>query len=267
MHLIVDLAKTTLLPGSITTIIFAFTSGLVLLYARPRWGRVWLTCVTVGYWLVSTPVGTSLLARTVSTSHHPLQNAASAQGATAVVMLGGGSSNVIALGRELTSVTRSSALRAIETARVYHLLGDPLVIVSGGVTDPTPGASPESDAYQTAMHSLGVPADRVVSEGESRNTYEEVVILKRMLNDRHIDRAEIGGEGEHPVVTHRLLGQLAAVMQSDGDLLARGGNGQLLLVVLHLIIAADLQLARVRGAGVRWECECGRERERTESDA
>jgi uncharacterized SAM-binding protein YcdF (DUF218 family) len=213
MHLIVDLAKTTLLPGSITTIIFAFTSGVVLLYAKPRWGRVWLTFVTVGYWLVSTPIGTSLLARTVSTSHQPLQNAASAQGATAVVMLGGGSNNVISLGRELTSVSRSSALRAIETARVYHLLGDPLVIVSGGVTDPTPGASPESDAYQTAMHSLGVPADRVVSEAESRTTYEEVVVLKRMLDERHIDRfvlvtsplhmrrslAVFAAQGLHPV--------------------------------------------------------------------
>ena len=126
MHLIVDLAKTTLMPGSITAIIFAFTPGVVLLYLKPRWGRVWLTCVTLGYWLVSTPAGTSLLARTVSTNHQPLQTPASAQGATAVVMLGGGSNNVIARGRQLTSVTRSSALRAIETARVYHLLGDPV---------------------------------------------------------------------------------------------------------------------------------------------
>src|SRR4051812_6507828 len=164
MHFIVDLAKTTFMPGSITTITFAFTLGVILLYAKPRWGRVWLTSVTVAYWVLSTPAGTSLLARTVSTSHQPLQTAASAEGATGVVMLGGGSSNVIALGRGLTSVTRPSALRAIETARVYRLLGDPLVIVSGGVTDPTPGAVPESEAYRTAMRSLGVPSDRVVSE-------------------------------------------------------------------------------------------------------
>ena len=213
MHLIVDLAKTTLMPGSITAIIFAFTPGVVLLYLKPRWGRVWLTCVTLGYWLVSTPAGTSLLARTVSTNHQPLQTPASAQGATAVVMLGGGSNNVIARGRQLTFVTRSSALRAIETARVYQLHGDPLVIVSGGVTDPTPGASPESEAYQTAMHALGVPSDRVVSEAESGNTYEEVVVLKRMLQERHIDRfvlvtsplhmrrslAVFAAQGLHPV--------------------------------------------------------------------
>ena len=93
-------------------------------------------------------------------------------GAPAVVMLGGGSINVQTGGHRLTSINRFSALRAIEAARVYRLLGDPLVIVSGGATTAA-GAPPESDAYQTAMRSLGVPPERVVSESESLNTHDE----------------------------------------------------------------------------------------------
>jgi uncharacterized SAM-binding protein YcdF (DUF218 family) len=188
MHLIVELLKQTLQPASIFVFMLAFTIGVLLLYVRPRQGRAWLLVVTLGYWLLTTPVGASLLARTVTDGYAPLPDAASAAGATAVVMLGGGSVNVQAEGRRLTSINRSSALRAIETARVYHLLGDPLVIVSGGVTDKLPGAPPESDAYQSAMRALGVPAERVVAESESRNTHDEAVILKRMLHDRHIER-------------------------------------------------------------------------------
>jgi uncharacterized SAM-binding protein YcdF (DUF218 family) len=211
--LIVDLVKMSLLPGSIAVMMIAFTIGVVLLYAKPHWGRVWLTCVTIGYWLLTTPIGASLLARTVSTDHGPLQTSAKADGATAVVMLGGGSNNVQAEGQQLTSVSRGSALRAIETARVYHLLGDPLVIVSGGVTDKMPGAAPESDAYQAAMRALGVPPERVVSDPESRNTHDEALVLKRLLRERHIDRfvlvtsplhmrrslAVFAAQGLHPV--------------------------------------------------------------------
>jgi uncharacterized SAM-binding protein YcdF (DUF218 family) len=71
---------------------------------------------------------------------------------------------------------------------VYHLLGNPLVIVSGGVTEAdTEFALPESEPVREAMLALGVPADRVIVEAESKNTRDEAVILKRMLSDRHID--------------------------------------------------------------------------------
>jgi uncharacterized SAM-binding protein YcdF (DUF218 family) len=62
------------------------------------------------------------------------------------------------------------------------------VIVSGGVTDKTPGAAPESDAFVTAVMALGVPAERIVTESESHNTHEEAVALKRILDERHISR-------------------------------------------------------------------------------
>jgi len=188
MKLIVDLIKFSLQPGSITAIMLTFTVGVVLLYVKPRWGRTWLTVVTLGYWLLTTPAGAGLLARSITTGYPPLQASASADGVHAVVMLGGGSRNIQAEGRQLSYVSNPSALRAIETSRVYRLLGDPLVIVSGGVTDPRPGAAPESSAYQTAMRDLGVPAERVVSESESHNTHDEAVVIARMLQERHIDR-------------------------------------------------------------------------------
>ena len=167
-----DTLKPIAHPGSITAILALFAFGVALLHARPRWGRRWLTVVVLAYWLLASSVGANLLAWSLDTGARPLRGPDQAIGARAVVLLGGGSINVRAEGRGLTWLNRGGGLRAIETARVYHLLGDPLVIVSAGVTDKTPGARPESDAYRTAMLELGVPAERIETESESRNTHE-----------------------------------------------------------------------------------------------
>ena len=96
---------------------------------------------------------------------------------------------------------------------MYRLLGDPLVIVSGGVTDSDAKALSEAEAIRGAVIALGVPTDRVIIESESRNTREEAVILKRLLAERGIDRfvivtspihmgrslAAFAVEGMHPV--------------------------------------------------------------------
>lgn len=205
--------KETLTPASITTLMTLLICGTVLLQVKPRWGRIWLTAVVLGYWVMTAPAGAALLARSIATHHPPLQHAQGASRATAVVLLGGGSHNVKSAGGQLSYVNHGGALRALETARVYHLLGDPVVIVSGGVTDRMPGAAPEADAYRSALLALGVPASRIVNESESANTRDEAVILKRFLRERKIDRfvlvtsplhmerslATFAAQGLHPI--------------------------------------------------------------------
>jgi uncharacterized SAM-binding protein YcdF (DUF218 family) len=120
--------------------------------------------------------------------YRPLETADAASGAQAVVLLSGGSRTIRAAGGRLPVVTTPSAMRALETARVYRLLGDPLVIVSGGITESDGKSISEADAIRAAVVALGVPAGRIVLESESRNTREEAVALKRMLAERRIDR-------------------------------------------------------------------------------
>jgi uncharacterized SAM-binding protein YcdF (DUF218 family) len=195
-------------------LLLVVAAGVALLYAGStvaRWARRWLVAVVAGYWILSCPAGAAMLARTVTADHRPLATADAAAGAQAVVLLSGGSRTIRAAGGRLPVVTTPSAMRALETARVYALLGDPLVIVSGGVTE-SRGVS-EADAIRAAVVALGVPAHRVVLESESRNTHEEAIALKRMLAERHIDRfvivtsaihmgrslAAFAAEGLHPV--------------------------------------------------------------------
>jgi uncharacterized SAM-binding protein YcdF (DUF218 family) len=185
-----DVLKENLRPTDITFMLLLLTPGTVLLFvpALARWGRRWLAAVVLVYAVLSTQVGASLLARSLSHGYRPLTSAEEARGAQAIVILGGGSINVRAAGRQLSSVTTDAGLRVLEAARLFDLLNQPLVIASGGVTERDPAAVPESVTLQQVLIGLGVGPDRIVLESESKNTRDEVVILKRMLAERGLTR-------------------------------------------------------------------------------
>jgi uncharacterized SAM-binding protein YcdF (DUF218 family) len=188
MPSMLDFLKDTLRPSSMSCILALLTPGVVLLFVPPlaRWGRRWIAVVAVFYWTLSTPAGVGLLARTLRGPYQPIASADQARGARVVVMLGSGSSNMRAGGRQLTSIGMDAGLRVLEAARLYDLLDGPLVIASGGITEHDPAAAPESLALQRALLDVGVRSDRILLESESRNTHDEAVIIKRMLAERGV---------------------------------------------------------------------------------
>lgn len=181
--------KDTLRLSAVPFVVFVFGAGTLLLFHRRTiaWGRRWLTAAVLGYWLLATPSGAWLVSAPASRKYRPIVTRDQAQGAQAVVMLGGGILSRVADGMGLDDLG-TSALRAIETARVYKLLGDPLVIVSGGNTQRMDPPRPEAEAYRAAVVSLGVPAPRVVVEDRALTTHEEALLLKPMLEARGITR-------------------------------------------------------------------------------
>ena len=189
MSAILDLLKANSRLSSLPFILAMVGAGVLLLYARrsARAGRIWLTAVCLLFWLAWTPLGSSIVAWPVATSDPPIQSPADARGASAIVMLGGGTISHIADGIGIDDLG-ASALRIIETVRVYRLLNDPLVIVSGGDTQQLVPPRTEASAYREAAIRLGVPADRIVMEDRSRTTREEAVLLKPMLAERGIGR-------------------------------------------------------------------------------
>jgi len=185
---VIDFLKQTLRPSQITCILALLTPGVLLLFVPPlaRWGRRWLAIVALFYWALSTPAGAGLLVRTLRGPYRPITSADQARGARVVVMLGSGSMNLRASGRQLSAVTGDAGLRVLEAARLFELLGNPLVIASGGITEHDPAAAPESLALQRALVSVGVPGDRILLESESKNTHDEALIIKRMLAERGV---------------------------------------------------------------------------------
>ena len=185
-----DFAKEMLSPSSITCLLLLLTPGIVVLYNKrlASWGRRWLVLVAAGYWVLSCPVTVNLLARTLTHGYTPLVADDVPGPAEAVVLLGGGSTNVRVSGQQLSMINGSSGLRVLETARLFKLLGGPLIIVSGGLTERHAAAqsAPESVAHQHALLDLGVPADRIVLESRSKNTHDEALVIKDLVRERGI---------------------------------------------------------------------------------
>jgi uncharacterized SAM-binding protein YcdF (DUF218 family) len=181
-----DFLKEFMRPGHMACMLALLTPGTVLLFvpSLAQWGRRWVAAVLAFYLLLSNPMGVSVLTRTLTIGYRPLAAAGDARGARVVVVLGSGSVNLRAAGRQLSLVTMDAGLRVLEAARLFDLLNGPLVIASGGVTEHDGDAAPESVAMRRALIELGVRADRIVLESESKNTRDEAIIIKRMLADR-----------------------------------------------------------------------------------
>jgi uncharacterized SAM-binding protein YcdF (DUF218 family) len=217
----VDFLKANMRLSQTVCLLALMTPGTVMLLvpSLARWGRRWLLAVVVGYLTLSSQAGAGLFARTLSGGYRPIASSAEARGARVVVVLGSGSINLRASGRQLSFVTMEAGLRVIEAARLFALLDGPLVIASGGVTDRDAAAAPESVALRRGLIDLGIPAERILLESESKNTRDEVIIVKRMLAERgerefvlvtsplHMGRAlrAFAHEGMHPIPSVSLL--------------------------------------------------------------
>lgn len=191
MDRVVDFIKLYLIPGSVTFLLVGATVGVVGLLGRERlrrWARGWIASLVVLYWLLSTPLIAEALEGALSRGYGPLGSAADAGGAQAVVVLGGGSATYRARGAEVDVPSTSSALRALEGARVYALLGDPLVFASGGEAEEAGVDNPESAALRAVLVGAGVPAERVVLESDSTTTHEQALALAPILRERGIEQ-------------------------------------------------------------------------------
>ena len=137
---------------------------------------------------MATPVVSGWLVGATSGDYHRLERAADAQGAHTIVVLGHGSRTLRAGSQSIDLPTWETVIGSMEGARLYHLLGTPAVIVSGGVTDlDTPDARPESESMRAVMLRLGVPAERLTLESMSTTTRTEVEAVRTLLGAHRTD--------------------------------------------------------------------------------
>lgn len=146
-----------------------------------------MTAVVVGFWFLSTPFGSWAFAAPLTRAAQRIESREQAAGADVVVVLTGGTDTHLADGFGLDDM-RGGALRAIEGARLYRVLGNPTVIVSGGNAGRLDVPRPEAEKYRRAIVELGVPADRVIVEDQSLNTRTQALMVKGILASRNVDR-------------------------------------------------------------------------------
>jgi uncharacterized SAM-binding protein YcdF (DUF218 family) len=94
----------------------------------------------------------------------------------------------------LTPGSRELSLRALEAARVFRVLERPWVIVTG--------SSRAADTSETAelkrsLVLLGVPAERVVDEGNSRSTLDHTIHVPPLLAARGVKQFVLVTSRQH----------------------------------------------------------------------
>src|SRR5689334_22146861 len=176
MDTLVALLKENFRLASPPFMLVILAVGVALLFRprRARLGKWWLTLAVAGFWILSTPAGSWLVSEPLARGATRIESREQAKGAQAVVVLGGGITSYVADGLGLDDLG-GSAIRVIEGARVYRVLGDPLVIVSGGNTVHLDPPRSEAAAYKDAIIKLGVPPARVILEDQALTTREEAL--------------------------------------------------------------------------------------------
>lgn len=191
MTIIAEFVKRFLLPASAPLLILGLTIGVVCLYQGKRlkrWGRVWLTILAVAYWCFSAPLGATLLEAGLTHSYPPITYGSDAAHTKAIVVLGGGSINLRTRGGVISIITSTSALRAMEGARIYSILDDPVVIASGGQNPSMEDGIPESDLLAEVLLESGVPEERIILESLSQSTRQQAEQLEAVLSERGMQR-------------------------------------------------------------------------------
>jgi len=180
---LVDGAKLFARPASLTFFIALLALGVLLQFrARTRRAARWyFLAMLVAYWVLASPACAERLVSWQGGRYRPIASAADAPGATLVVVLGAGNSTMQFGDLVLNQVSLGGALRLLEAARLYRLLDQPTILVSGGITGRQTGARSEAEAMRDAIEKLGVPPDHVAIEAESKTTREEAMVIARTL--------------------------------------------------------------------------------------
>ena len=258
---VVEFLKHTARLSSITFLCAALGAGVVLAFWRrtSRVARWYFLALFGGFWLLSTPACAERMIRTVSAEGGRIETAADARGARTIVVLGSGSVTYRAGDITVAEPSPPAILRLMEAARVYRLLERPTVILSGGVTDPSPGARPESEAMRDVARRVGIPDDRIALEDRSKNTRDEAIEIRRMLGAESADPIVLVTSPTHmgrSLRTFRAAGlhpiPSVAPYKSDGTMESwrwLPANGGLWLSDVAIYDAAAVLYYRLRGWG------------------
>jgi uncharacterized SAM-binding protein YcdF (DUF218 family) len=158
---------------------------LALLLQRTRWQKAtpWLTGMALlGLFIASTRWTGVVLTRSLEQRYLPPNPVPSAQ---AIIVLGGGT--------EPRQAPRPSAEingagdRLLYAALLYQQGKAPVIYLSGGNLDwSTDRLTTPAEEMQDLLVRMGIPADDLVQQSRSRNTYEDALYTAKLLQENGI---------------------------------------------------------------------------------
>jgi uncharacterized SAM-binding protein YcdF (DUF218 family) len=106
--------------------------------------------------------------------------------ADAIVILGGATKSA-AKPRPMVDVSEQGD-RVLYGAKLYREKKAPIVIAAGGRIDWFYGGDPESSDMAQLLEMMGVPAEAILQDPDSLNTYQNAVNVKKILDERGISK-------------------------------------------------------------------------------
>lgn len=176
MFVLKQFLKRLILPPTPWILLLA----LVLIFWNRRWARkVLLATLAVVVLLHSGPVH-HLARYSLESRYAPLIDPSRSGSYDAIVVLTGG---LVPAGGliPLPTISESMFRRLDEAWRLYRILPKP-IIVSGGHVDPFTPPRDENKIPRDYLLLWGVPAEHVISEANSRDTFESAIEVKKILN-------------------------------------------------------------------------------------
>lgn len=142
-----------------------------------------LAAAALFLWLAGSGFVAEPLARSLERRVLPEDEMASAE---AIVVLGGGAGP--ALPPRKTVELGDEGDRLLHAARLWRAGKAPAVVVCGGRSNPSLTPEPEASAMAEMLGFLGVPAEAILEERASRNTWENALEARRLLEPRGVRR-------------------------------------------------------------------------------
>jgi uncharacterized SAM-binding protein YcdF (DUF218 family) len=181
MEFIKRLIELILSPLGILTLVTL--AGVVLSFSkrRLRAGRRLLLCSGILFLLfLFSPLAQYLMLR-LERQYPPLMSPPEYQKADQVVMLAGYAEENPGI-PVTSSISEQTVLVLSEGLRLYKLIPGAKMITSGGIAR----SSDKSVAAIMAdfLQQMGVPAEDLIVEGNSRNTYENLVEVRKIVGSR-----------------------------------------------------------------------------------
>jgi uncharacterized SAM-binding protein YcdF (DUF218 family) len=179
----------------------------VFLFWRRPWARRLLGVTIVGALLLHSGLLGNALAYLLESRYPPLADPRASGPYDAIVVLTGGSIPAAGL-IPYPSISESTFRRLEEAWRLYRIEPKP-ILVSGGHVDPFTPAQGENRIACDYLIRWGVPADRVVSEPDSRDTFESAAAVGRLLPARGWRRYLLVTSAEHMPRSMQVFAALA----------------------------------------------------------
>ncbi len=177
------LAQALLSPLS-SSLLLILIGGILFTLKKARIATLSTVTGITLLWISATPTVADRLSASLENNYPPVPLEDTPE-ADAIIVLGGGVGT--ADPPRLDIDLDSSSDRVLHAARLYRAGKAPLVIASAGAIPWLGSATPESEAISGLLQEWGVPESAVIMETRSRNTYENAVETKKIVEKLQLD--------------------------------------------------------------------------------